>query len=136
MPTRKDASVAAARRRPEPQNGSSTVASGGTNLFTSDKANSSGTIAGYGCIRLSRVTALSGVAYRAFTEALEDNPGLTAEGWLKVAEANEAAKRCNPLLIAKSCKDRHKISMEQRFGGLADVTLLREGIVTDDDSRW
>ena len=26
--------------------------------------------------------------------------------------------------------------MEQRFGGLADATLTREGLVTDDDSRW
>jgi hypothetical protein len=26
--------------------------------------------------------------------------------------------------------------MEQRFGPLADAALAREGIVTDDDSRW
>jgi hypothetical protein len=26
--------------------------------------------------------------------------------------------------------------MEQRFGPLADAALTREGIVTDDDSRW
>lgn len=87
-------------------------------------------------LTVRQITALSGVAYRAFTEALEDNPGLTAEGWLNVAEANEAAKRGNPLLIAKSGKDRREISMEQRFGGLADATLLREGVVTDEDSRW
>ncbi|WP_346283304.1 DUF6538 domain-containing protein [Bradyrhizobium sp. 40] len=87
-------------------------------------------------LSVRQITALSGIAYRAFTEALEDNPGLTVEGWLNVAEANEAAKRGNPLLIAKSSKERREISMEQRFGGLADATLLREGIITDDDSRW
>ena len=26
--------------------------------------------------------------------------------------------------------------MEQRFGGLADATLVGEGLVADDDSRW
>ncbi|NOJ40136.1 hypothetical protein [Bradyrhizobium australiense] len=28
------------------------------------------------------------------------------------------------------------IAMEERFGKLADATLLAEGIITDDDSRW
>jgi integrase len=83
-----------------------------------------------------QVSALSGIAYRAFAEQLEANPGLTVEGWLNVAEANEAAKRGNPLLIAKNDAERQAISMEHRFGGLADATLLAEGIVTDDDSRW
>jgi len=45
---------------------------------------------------------LSRIAYRAFAERLEDDPGLTADGWLRVADANEAAKRGNPLLIAKN----------------------------------
>jgi hypothetical protein len=83
-----------------------------------------------------QIAALSGIAYRAFTEQLEANPGLTVEGWLNVAEANEAAKRGNPLLIAKNDAERQAISMEHRFGGLADATLLGEGIVTDNDSRW
>ena len=82
-----------------------------------------------------QIAALSGIAYRAFAEGLENNPGLTAKGWLRVAEANEAAKRGNPLLIAKNDTERREFSMEQRFGGLADATLTRESIVTDDDSR-
>src|SRR5262249_47547883 len=39
-----------------------------------------------------QITALSGIAYRAFAEGLENDPSLTVEGWLRVAEANEAAK--------------------------------------------
>lgn len=83
-----------------------------------------------------KIASLSGIAYRAFAEGLEDNPGLTAKGWLRVAEANEVATRGNPLLIAKNDTQRQAISMEERFGSLADATLLREGIVTDDESRW
>jgi hypothetical protein len=33
-----------------------------------------------------QIAALSGIVYRAFTEQLEANPGLTVEGWLRVAE--------------------------------------------------
>jgi len=83
-----------------------------------------------------QIAALSGIVYRAFAEGLEANPGLTVEGWLRVAEANEAAKHGNPLLIAKDDTERQTISMEERFGPLADATLLGEGIVTDADSRW
>ena len=83
-----------------------------------------------------QVSALSGIAYRAFTEQLEANPGLTVDGWLNVAEANKAAKRGNPLLIAKTPTERSMISMEHRFGRLADTTLTKEGVVTTADSRW
>jgi hypothetical protein len=65
-----------------------------------------------------QIAALSGIVYRAFTEQLDANPGLTAKRWLRVAEANEVAKRGNPLLIAKNDTERQVISMEQRFGGL------------------
>ncbi|MGY4317612.1 hypothetical protein [Bradyrhizobium sp. JR3.5] len=44
---------------------------------------------------------------------------MRVEGWLEIAEANEAARRGNPLLIAKSDAERREFSMEQRFGGLA-----------------
>ena len=40
---------------------------------------------------------------------------MTVEGWLQVVEANEAAKRSNPLFIAKSNAERRAITMEQRF---------------------
>lgn len=82
-----------------------------------------------------QIAALSGIVYRAFAEGLETNPGLTNEAWLRVAEANELAKRGNPLLIAKDDMERREFSMEQRFGPLADATLTREGIVTDNESR-
>ena len=38
-----------------------------------------------------QVSALSGIVYRAFAEGLEDNPGLTSQQWLHVADANKAA---------------------------------------------
>ena len=82
-----------------------------------------------------QIASLSGIAYRAFAEGLENNPGLTVDGWLRVAEANEIAQRGNPLLIAQSNAEGRAITMEERFGGLADATLVREGLVTDDDSR-
>ncbi|WOH50160.1 site-specific integrase [Bradyrhizobium sp. sBnM-33] len=83
-----------------------------------------------------QIASLSGIVYRAFADGLENNPGLTVDGWLRVAEANEAAKRGNPLLIAQSNAERRATTMEQRFGGLADATLVREGLVADDESRW
>jgi hypothetical protein len=45
-----------------------------------------------------QIAALSSIVYRAFAKGLENNPGLTNEGWLRVAEANEVAKQGNPLL--------------------------------------
>jgi integrase len=39
-------------------------------------------------------------------------------------------------ILLKVAKERREFSMEQRFGGFADGLLTREGIVTDDDSRW
>jgi hypothetical protein len=41
----------------------------------------------------NQVSALSGIVYRAFAEGLEDNPGLTSQQWLGVADANKAAQR-------------------------------------------
>ena len=83
-----------------------------------------------------QIAALSGIAYRAFAEGLENSPGLTVDGWLRVAEANESAKRSNPLLIAKDNAERRAITMEQRFGELADATLVGESLVADEDSGW
>ena len=54
-PTRSEALSAAASKRPDPQNGSSTVAALGTCSRTSSSASSSATIAGYGWRRLRRV---------------------------------------------------------------------------------
>ena len=39
-------------------------------------------------------------------------------------------------LIAENDAERQAMSMEERFGPLVDATLPREGIVTDEDSRW
>jgi integrase len=87
------------------------------------------------------VSALSGIVYRAFAEGLENNPGLTKHGWLKVAEDNRKAQAGRfgsgaELGIFQDEVDRQAFAMEQRFGGIVDATLRREAIVTDDQSRW
>ena len=67
-----------------------------------------------------QVSALSGIAYRAFAEGLEDNPGLTSQQWLQVADANDAARRGEFSLgarlgIFKNEDERRDASMEHRF---------------------
>lgn len=97
--------------------------------------------AGPKALTTKQVSILSGVAYRAFAEGLENNPGLTSGQWLRVAEANDLA-RCGQfglgarLGIFKDEDERRDVSMEHRFGGIVDATLIREGVVTDDESRW
>jgi hypothetical protein len=67
-----------------------------------------------------QVSALSGIAYRAFAEGLEDNPGLTSQQWLGVADANKAAQRGEYSLgarlgIYKNEDERRAVDMENRF---------------------
>jgi hypothetical protein len=88
-----------------------------------------------------QVSALSGIVYRAFAEGLENNPGLTANGWQQVARANRLAQQGKlglgaRLGIYRDDDERRDADMEQRFGGLVDATLVREGVVADVDSRW
>jgi site-specific recombinase XerD len=87
-----------------------------------------------------QVAMLSGNVYRAYA-ALEDNPGLTQYGWLTVAETNRIAQDGAfglgaKLGITRSPEDKRRLSMEARFGGLADATLRHEAIITDGESRW
>jgi integrase len=88
-----------------------------------------------------QVSALSGIVYRAFAEGLEDNPVLTSQQWLSVADANKAAQRGEHSLgarlgIFKNEDDRRDADMEKRFGAIVDATLTREVVVTTEDSRW
>ncbi|UPT96382.1 site-specific integrase [Bradyrhizobium barranii subsp. apii] len=88
-----------------------------------------------------QVSALSGIVYRAFAEGLEDNPILTSQQWLSVAEANKAAQRGEHSLgarlgIFKDEDERRDADMENRFGAIVDSVLTREAVVTTDDSRW
>lgn len=88
-----------------------------------------------------QISALSGELYKAFAEGLEDNPVLTPEQWLHVAELNEEARRgeyglATALGIRRSPEDRRRASMEARFGRMADAFLARRGVVTDAASRW
>ena len=88
-----------------------------------------------------QVSALCGIVYRAFAEGLEDNPGLTSQQWLGVADENRAAQRGEyglgaRLGIYKNEGERRDADMENRFGAIVDATLTREAIIVDEDSRW
>ncbi|WP_314948850.1 site-specific integrase [Bradyrhizobium cosmicum] len=88
-----------------------------------------------------QISALSGVVYRAFAEGLENNPGLTSQQWLRVAEENKAAQRGEysvgaRLGIFKDDGERRDADVENRFGGIVDATLRREAVLTTEDSRW
>ena len=88
-----------------------------------------------------QVSILSGIVYRAFAEGLEDNPGLTSQQWLRVADANEAARRGEFSLgarlgIFKDEDERRDVDMENKFGAIVDATLTHEAVSADEDSRW
>lgn len=80
--------------------------------------------------------AISGLLYKAFQEVAEDDPGEPGL-WKHVQECNEEALsgREHALAIpAPLAEDRIRL-LEARFGGLVDLILAREGIVTDPRSR-
>ena len=83
-----------------------------------------------------QATALSGKIYRAFAEALEDNPGETKR-WSKVLLDNAKARSGKysdaPLLIGKEAK--RAAAMEKRFGAIVDAALAKEGLIIDRPSR-
>jgi len=88
-----------------------------------------------------QISALSGELYKAFAEGLEDNPVLTAEQWMRVAELNEEARRGEYGLVAvlgihNSEEGRRRKSMEARLGKMTDAFLARRGVITDEASRW
>jgi hypothetical protein len=85
-----------------------------------------------------QVSALSGIVYRAFAEGLEDNPVLTSQQWLSVADANKAAQRGEYSLVArlgifKDEDERRDADMEKRFGAIVDGVLTREAVFTTED---
>jgi len=91
-------------------------------------------------LTIRQVSMLSGIAYRAFAE-LENNPGLTTVGWLKIAEDNRLAQEGAAGLGAKlgifrNDDERRRAAMEHRFAGIVDATLKSESIITDSESRW
>lgn len=110
-----------------------------------------------------QIVALSGKVYRLLSEGFEDEPG-GRERWIAVKAFNRAAREgrlesppeLDPARIGASLDalsawrprdittalnalppdERAKlIAMERRFGFLADWTLAKHGIVTDEDSR-
>lgn len=83
-----------------------------------------------------QITALSGEVYRAFAQGLEDNPVLSPEQWRDIGAGARDARKGNPLLIAQDHAERREITMELRFGAIADAILIRNTIQSDEDSRW
>jgi hypothetical protein len=78
--------------------------------------------------------AISGLLYRAFADHLEADPG-DPEIWQKVQEANDYALNGQPLTIDTFPGEGRIRLLEERFGGLVDLILARQGIVTDARSR-
>jgi integrase len=80
--------------------------------------------------------ALSGEVYKAFTEALGDDP-CTPAMWDGVRQANADARSGQygsaSLMIGR--ENRIQASLEQRFGGFADAMLTKHGLHVDADSR-
>lgn len=88
-----------------------------------------------------QLSALSGLAYKAFAENLEADPILSAAQWREVAEANREASRGDygmgaQLGIFDDDAERRTVSMEARFGRLVDGLLTTQGVFTTDKSRW
>ncbi|WKW50618.1 DUF6538 domain-containing protein [Rhodomicrobium lacus] len=78
--------------------------------------------------------ALAGLLYKAFAEHLEDDPG-DVELWQHVQRVNEHALNGKPLTIDTFPGEGRIRLLEARFGGLVNLILQREGVVTDERSR-
>lgn len=88
-----------------------------------------------------QLSALSGLAYKAFAEGLDADPILSAAQWREVAEANREASRGDygmgaQLGIFDDDAERRILSMEARFGGLVDGLMTAQGVFATDKSRW
>ncbi len=80
--------------------------------------------------------ALAGTVYQTWSTILEDNPGTSAL-WSGVLLNNLKARARKygrgPLLIGAEAQ--RKASMEEQFGPLVDAVLVKECLLTDDQSR-
>lgn len=87
-------------------------------------------------LTMKQAVALAGEIYRTWVGALEDDPG-SPSLWGKVKADNETALRGEfgyaQLMIPGHSKTRK--SLEERFGGFADVVLSKRGLVIDQESR-
>jgi len=82
--------------------------------------------------------ALAGLVYQGFASGGEDDPGPVST-WVRVVRENIAATKGEygrASLMIGDAKDRRKVSMEKRFGAMADALLVFQGVVTDAASRW
>jgi integrase len=87
-----------------------------------------------------QIAALSGELYKSFANGLEENPVLSPEQWLKVAEGNVAAREGRfalraEMFIGRTQSEQRRASLERRFGQITDAFLSKQGILIDEDSR-
>ncbi|GEO99928.1 hypothetical protein GCM10007887_23110 [Methylobacterium haplocladii] len=80
---------------------------------------------------------LAGEAYRAWTDAFEDDPG-SPEMWAQVTAHNvqaDAGTFGRAAFFIGPDEQRRAKSMNERFGREADAVLARHGLIVDTDSR-
>lgn len=87
-----------------------------------------------------QIVALSGELYKSFANDLGENPVLSPEQWLKIAEGNVAAREGRfalraEMFIGRTQSEQRRASLERRFGQIADAFLSKQGILIDEDSR-
>lgn len=92
-----------------------------------------------GPIRLTQkeIQALAGIAYKAWTDAHDDEPG-SPELWQRIVEGNSAAMRGNfgmSQFIIGAPEGRTYAALNSRFGEAVDGMLRAKGLVIDTDSR-
>lgn len=86
------------------------------------------------------LSALSGLAYKAFAENLDADPALSAAQWCEVAEANREAGRGAygagaQLGIFRDDEERRAYSLEARFGRIVDELLRTKNVITTNKCR-
>jgi len=83
------------------------------------------------------IQALAGTAYKAWTDAFDDDPG-TPEMWQRIVEANSAAMRGKfglAQFIIGEPEDKALASLNTRFGEIVDAVLRTLCLIIDNDSR-
>ncbi|MCA0320276.1 MAG: site-specific integrase [Proteobacteria bacterium] len=86
--------------------------------------------------------ALAGTIYKAWREALDQDPVLSAEEWSRVAGRVAEARRGGlgaelaiPLPDGQHIQDAVDATLERMFGRMADAFLSREGLILTEESR-
>jgi hypothetical protein len=84
-------------------------------------------------LTVKQIAALSGEAYAAFAQGVEDDPVLSSAQWQDIAKGVSEARNGSALAISEDRGRAH--TMERRFGRTADALLAKRQIVADEASR-